>query len=590
MYLDESAFQIAVLEYRAQASVLASFTSYDADYTSLVHPDTGETSSMNGGLRYVQKRMLNASMGHRDGVNTVIVIFADDASTDSSMEQLHQRTTRLYEAGASYIAGVAMTSELGDSLLNDQMEFLASDNLAFEVASPAMLDLNLARQIMSATVCPTASVPATTVAPSATPITCFGRRTDEAPSQSCGCNANCHSCDFSDGTAGECIRCKNSQVLFAGECVDETACPSGNVLGNGRFDRVCIMPEVLDEPEDTDAPDLEEAAVTCFGRLTDEAPAQTCGCNADCHSCDFSEGTAGECIRCKNSQVLFAGECVDETACPSGNVLGNGRFDRVCIMPEVLDEPEDTDAPDLEEAAVTCFGRLTDEAPAQTCGCNADCHSCDFSEGTAGECIRCKNSQVLFAGECVDESACPSGNVLGSGRFDRVCVMPAEAVEDVITTTEIVPEAPPLEDAPADVEICRGRATDSGGVACRCNSNCHTCELHTDGPSTCTKCKDYTFLLGGNCTEECPTGFEPRGSGRFGRECIGSRQRRGLEGAASGEVALGSNHSWTSVGSVLLLVVGGVGAAVLALMNPAALRRQSSPNDAFIVEAEGTFV
>merc|ERR1719272_1441333 len=183
------------------------------------------------------------------------------------------------------------------------------------------------------------------------------------------------------------------------------------------------MPEVLDVPEDTDAPDLEEAAVTCFGRLTDEAPAQTCGCNADCHSCDFSEGTAGECIRCKNSQVLFAGECVDETACPSGDVLGNGRFDRICVMPAtepVTDAPaadnvgEDDAAQEIPMWAPTCFGRLTDESPARPCSCDASCHSCTWPGDEAGECIRCKNSQVLFAGECVDESACPSGNVLGS--------------------------------------------------------------------------------------------------------------------------------------------------------------------------------
>ena len=43
---------------------------------------------------------------------------------------------------------------------------------------------------------------------------------------------------------------------------------------------------------------------------------------------------------------------------------------------------------------------------------------------------------MLFAGECVDESACPSGNVLGNGRFDRVCVMPAEAVEEVKEESE----------------------------------------------------------------------------------------------------------------------------------------------------------
>ena len=267
----------------------------------------------------------------------------------------------------------------------------------------------------------------TTAAPTFTSTTtCRGKETDAGGA--CICNVNCHTCDF-DGVndiAGSCSKCKNSKVqLDDGTCADEADC-DGNVVGTGMFGRICQVEDNIVTTTTTTTTTIAEpefvASTMCRGKETDAGGA--CICNADCHTCEYDSDNsiAGHCSKCKNSKVELAdGTCADESEC-DGDVIGKGSFGRVCTIrqPTTTTTTTTTAAPAFV-ATTTCNGKSTSEGAA--CTCNADCHACEYdgNAGVAGTCQKCKNSQYLFDGICLD--SCPEGfDEVGAGTFSRSCV------------------------------------------------------------------------------------------------------------------------------------------------------------------------
>ena len=252
---------------------------------------------------------------------------------------------------------------------------------------------------------------------------CVGKVTSEG--KACICNADCYTCEYDDinNIAGSCSKCKNSKVQLAhGHCGDESDC-DGDVIGKGKFGRFCQFKAAAT----TEAPKFV-ATTTCVGKATDEGGA--CICNADCHTCEFDSvnAMAGSCSKCKNSKVQLAdGTCADESAC-NGDVVGKGAVGRVCrvkqpttVAPQVTTTTTTTTAAPEFVVTTTCVGKTTSEGDA--CVCNTDCHACAFDSinGMAGSCSKCKNSQHLFDGICLE--TCPRGfDEVGGGSFSRRCV------------------------------------------------------------------------------------------------------------------------------------------------------------------------
>jgi hypothetical protein len=135
---------------------------------------------------------------------------------------------------------------------------------------------------------------------------------------------------------------------------------------------------------------------------------------------------------------------------------------------------------------------------------------------------------------CTNAGGVPAGR----GKFGRVCKAPQTAVgleldgspdggeggvaqvDGVVVTTTVA-------------GTCTGKAFSEGFEvgACRCNSNCHTCEhMYRFGPGPtvagkCLKCKNEQYLSGaGDCVAVVTcisAGGVPTGIGRFNRVCSG---------------------------------------------------------------------
>lgn len=350
---------------------------------------------------------------------------------------------------------------------------------------------------------------------------CQGRTTDTSlQACSCGTLDDCHTCGVDvllEPVVGTCELCKNEAYLHEGACV--ASCPSGFVgTGTGRFGRTCVP--IFVEPVDEQ----------CIGTLTTETEV-ACRCGDDCYACDWSGVTAGDCSICKNGQHLLRGQCI--SSCPSGYTpTGTGNFRRECIS----DSPTTSPAP----ATDFCVGRSTLLA-GEPCVCNADCHTCEWDSGVAGECVKCKNEKALLDGACVD-SCPPDYDLTGSGSFGRECALvgqPGEIADDQ----------------------CEGRTLRDAGTACRCANDCHTCAWVDGGPSTCTLCKNAAYLSGGECVQECPSGTTAVDRGNFGSECVSSR-RRSILALADPQLSASERVAGAAASPLLLM---GVVVAVLGL-------------------------
>lgn len=214
----------------------------------------------------------------------------------------------------------------------------------------------------------------------------------------------------------------------------------------------------LDDDADADDVTADQACCTCGGgapeppkttvKPTTAAPRDSipcsskktdigteCVCDANCHTCTVGsklEVIKGQCSKCKNSQALFAGNCVSTDACEAegGSVQGTGKFSRTCNIIEENDE--DAKVP-------VCKGKATEGSSPEPCTCPRNCHTC---QGQV--CLLCKNKQVLVGDQCVESSVCTDdnqGQVAGTGNFGRRCVgaTTAETTKPTTSTTTACP-------------------------------------------------------------------------------------------------------------------------------------------------------
>jgi hypothetical protein len=351
---------------------------------------------------------------------------------------------------------------------------------------------------------------APTFVPGAIEDTCVGRRTN-LTNATCSCEPDCHQCAF-QGTAGVCSMCKNNQYLFDGNCV--TGCPDGySTSGMGRFGRFCRLivtrlPPTL-PPGVTTRPPFGNASFmdVCAGDWTTQSH-RSCSCPSQCYQCPIrSRQLDNQCEVCKNSFLLHQGVCVP--SCPAGfSAQGTGRFFRRCI-PAVTR---------------TCSQGVLDGSTEQ-CRCQTGCNACTFVNGVASGCTECADSLFLHDATCV--SSCPDGSVAtGTGSTGRTCTSIARrsvAGESVEAVSEPV--------------HCDGRKRSDNGEECMCDDNCHECELHADGQTTCVLCSNAQYLFKGECHETCPDGLVSHGQGHFGRYCTrhGQNTRRKILAVADAD-------------------------------------------------------
>ena len=497
-----------------------------SEVLSWVYPSDRNYGTASGAaLNYVTNNLLVPSAGYRGG-EAVVYFFSDGRSAESAAvvqaaaDALKATGARVVAVGISGLVDVAQLEVIASSvddivLVNDFTELTAA------------VSEDLAERLCADTT-PSTAAPTTTTTTTTTTDNvaqrCQGRTTD-LTAEECRCTPlpDCHTCGVDAllvPVADTCQLCKNSAYLLDGVCV--ATCPEGFVgTGFGRFGRAC-------EPVET-SPVVQQ----CAG-ITTSITADACRCARNCHTCEWTDGLVGDCSICKNSAYLLNGDCVE--SCPTGfTPTGTGSFRRECVR----------DTPTTPAAVTTaeldfCVGRNT-LLLGESCSCNADCHTCEWASGTAGQCIKCKNEAYLLDGECV--ATCPDGfDSLGSGSFGKECVELTSAADDQ----------------------CQGITLRDAGTSCRCASDCHTCAWVNGLPSTCSLCKNSAFLLDGTCVESCPAGYDEDPNGRFGSLCVESSRRRRSILALAGEMALGSH----AAGSPALVagMAAGVAMVVLAVV------------------------
>eukprot|EP00049_Salpingoeca_infusionum_P002694 m.58954 g.58954 ORF g.58954 m.58954 type:complete len:1085 (+) comp11738_c0_seq1:374-3628(+) len=444
-------------------------------------------------LNYVTDSLLTPAAGYR-GAGGVVYMVTDGVSLESATT-VSDAANRLKATGVAVVV-IGITPNVDLAQLN---VIASSADDVYVVADFADLDAAIREDLVNR-VCDPNSLPVTTTTSS--PVTtdtpteeCQGRLTSIS-AEACTCGGNCHTCDWDAGVAGTCNICKNEQYLYNGRCVSR--CPVGYIEdGSGSFGRLCVLVPTTSAPHDTTAYTGE----VCAGTTTVNS-LESCRCQADCHTCQYPEGVASHCMRCKNEQYLLNGDCVD--SCPANyDAMGTGSFGRYCQY----NPPTTTVATTTTLSGNVCTGRLTQDA--QACACQADCYSCRLDGANQPtECLRCKNEQYLLNGECVD--GCPVNyDAIGFGSFGRECQL-----QDGAT--------PAPTDAPTTTyngEQCVGRLTLFGAQACICNDDCHTCQYEGSIAGMCTRCKNEQYLYNGECLASCPVGYVEAGSGSFGRSC-----------------------------------------------------------------------
>ena len=136
-------------------------------------------------------------------------------------------------------------------------------------------------------------------------------------------------------------------------------------------------------------------------------------------------------------------------------------------------------------------GKARRDNAAYGCKCPAkavpSCSDCSFYAGGFGDtCIRCKDSQYLYNGEC--RSSC-LGTGLAEympGKYGGECRAPFTCSDQIDQIT--------------------------GGTSCKCpkavgGSECRTCKMTLGGPK-CTQCRGNKYLdpIAGTCAFRCPLG------------------------------------------------------------------------------------
>ena len=182
-------------------------------------------------------------------------------------------------------------------------------------------------------------------------------------------------------------------------------------------------------------------SIPCSGKKTDRGT--ECQCAANCHTCTVGSALQvvdGQCSVCKNTRSLFEGNCIESDVCEGtaikGTVQGRGNFNRKCVVAEESDSKDETD----DKETLVCAGKTTEGSSSQPCTCPINCHTCQ-----GDVCLKCKNKQYNFDGQCISSSACNQvgGTTKGAGNFNRAC----EGGKQETTTTTTTTEAPCPTDA-----------------------------------------------------------------------------------------------------------------------------------------------
>ncbi|EGD72644.1 hypothetical protein PTSG_04379 [Salpingoeca rosetta] len=165
------------------------------------------------------------------------------------------------------------------------------------------------------------------------------------------------------------------------------------------------------------------------------------------------------------------------------------------------------------------------------CDCPPDCHEC---RPTQQECVMCRNSRFLHQGQCIDE--CPNTLYpIGQGQYGKYCGEESDTQKEGVNQVDILQllrerarqhHEAVVGEGGADGEGADGRSADAGTRAeassCTC-TDCveKSCVCNADGTTQCMLCKNFKYLLNGQCVDDCPaTGaYTAIGTSRFGRKC-----------------------------------------------------------------------
>jgi hypothetical protein len=290
----------------------------------------------------------------------------------------------------------------------------------------------------------------------------------------CAAVRSCAICSTSTPT--RCGVCGNNQFLLNGACV--AACPAGHLaVGTSRFNRYCE---------------------------------QIFACTALRDSCLQCNANRSACAVCSHMRYLSDGKCV--SACPEGSYgRGTGRFNRVCI-----------------------------KDPATPCSTLRN--GCFLCDPTNMRCLTCTRGKVLFAGRCIERSACPAitHSVRGAGDFRLRCLPLVIQPNPACTATQCY-------SCPTDANVCEDCVPRSVLNAGQCVATCPSSTVNLAGfgasrvcvprptlPATCqpgqnnclsctdnmcTLCDGSRSLFQGLCVESCPAGTLHTVSPAAGRRC-----------------------------------------------------------------------
>ena len=293
------------------------------------------------------------------------------------------------------------------------------------------------------------------------------------------CELQCPKSYYWDGS--NCVSCyyKCSQCVSASNCTSCLSYYYEQVVSNG----VCVA--------------------SCPAGVSVLKGSKCVNCDSTCFTC-YDVGKS-DCINCTGTRYLYQGTCVE--VCPSGMFRSSGNL-CIGVCPAgffVTDDLKDCVA--CDSSCLTCAGSslclscsqglflyegaCSSNCPTgylktsekicikkEDCGdgsyvskdwcydCNSECQTCS----SLVNCSSCATGYYLFNNTC--STNCPKGMV----KIDNICINSSTCLDHLyIENDKCLP----------------------------CSDSCGNCSSQT----TCTTCKSSTYLLFGQCVQDCPEGY-----------------------------------------------------------------------------------
>ena len=366
-------------------------------------------------------------------------------------------------------------------------------------------------------------------------------------------NPRCKNCNID-----KCIECRVGNVLINGDC-QKPPCPDGTFNKQGVC-TPCVKPCKSCSSEST-CTDCIQGFALFNGKCTDQCPDFTTMVNGKCENCTdkncqkCANGNVNTCIMCCLDTALFNSKCLK--VCPDGNFDLNGICTSCgkdcekcvnasecvkCRAPKLLQNKQCVDKCSPKWVAV----KVDECAP-----CSLNCKSCAPNDATS--CTDCDEPNKLYGKRCVPN--CPAGTYTSDNRVclpckdnlcevcnklntcskcispnllqNGVCVPPP--CKSGFTQTDpfncLACEVNKCKKCPGSdlkkcdecktpwlltnnnqcIDKCRdGFYEDKDSKKCLpCKKNCDKCDNNT----TCSLCSLNYFLLNGNCSPTCPSGY-----------------------------------------------------------------------------------